>query len=207
MGTAKAVAEGVFGPTTWANVYYFAVGTFDPAHLDDANALIATAVHDLYVTAIDLAILSDQWRYDRTKVAFRDAPGSMFRTATVVGAAGTDTSGAEEGQVALLINWSSNDPRRGGKPRQYISGVPEDGVADPARLDSTRYAACSGRLNTWLAGLNARSHGTASGLTLLEMSFRDSNAWRSAAATWPIRAAACDVTIATQRRRIDRLRH
>jgi hypothetical protein len=206
VGTARVAVEGEYGPTKWANVYYMAVGTWDPAHLDDVITLLGSAIHDLYDSAIHLGNFDNGWHLSRTKIGFRDASDSMYKSTYVVDASGTWTGGGEDAQVCYLINWTTNDPRRGGKPRQYISGVIDASQRDVANLDGSFVSGVSGRIQTWLDGLHARSSGTASGVSLLEMSFVNGNAYRSTAHTWPIRAGSFNPVIATQRRRVDRLR-
>lgn len=205
VGTAKAEALGTYGPAIWANVFYYAVGTWDPAHLDDAVALIAAAVHDFYAT-LDMSQLAVGWNVTTTKVAFRDAADSLYRATVADAQSGADGSGDEAAQVAYLVNYTTNDDRKGGKPRTYVCGVPKDSMADSARLTNSVLTGTNTALTTWLGSLAARSHGTANGLSLLEMSFRSGNTWRDTAHTWPIRGVSLSPEVATQRRRVDRLR-
>lgn len=206
VGVAKAVVEGTYGPTTWANVMYFAVGTWDPAHLDDATTLVQLAVHDFYNTVFAPGNFSSHWTTRTVKVAFRDAADSLYRVTIADAVAGTSGAGDQDAQVAYLVNWVTNDPRKGGKPRQYIPGIPDDHVADVAHVSSGVVSGVSANIATWLAGLNARSHGTATGLSMVEVSFRDGGTWRDAAHSWPIRGGTLNTVVATQRRRVDRLR-
>jgi hypothetical protein len=206
VGTVKAEALGVNGPTTWANIFYFAVGTFDPAHLNDVTTLVGSAVHDFYTSGFTLAYFVPSWTLQRTKVTFRDASDSLYRSVYVVSATGTATAEVAVANASWLVNYTTNDPRKGGKPRTYVSGLNDDDLADSANLVSANVTTISGTLSTWLAGLNARTSGTASNLSLLEMSFRDGNTWRDTAATWPVRAIALNPVASTQRRRLDRAR-
>lgn len=207
VGTAKVEALGNYGPATWANVFYFAVGTFDPAHLDDAATLLHNGVMDFYSNVFTYATFPPAWTITTTKVAFRDASDSLYRVTVADAHSGTHSTVGEPAQVCFLVNWTSNDPRRGGKPRTYVVGVPDGDMADSARIDPATLTAFNTQLLTWLNGLNALTHGTASSLELLEMSFVDGGAYRTPEAhSWPIRGGSFSPEVATQRRRVDRLR-
>jgi hypothetical protein len=130
----------------------------------------------------------------------------MYRATVADAYAGTDTSGAQDAQVSYLVDWTSNDPRKGGKPRTYIPGVLNSRMADPATLDTSYASTVSEGIQDWLENLLAASSGTASHLQLIEESFRDGKAWRSAAHGYPIRDGHLNPIVATQRDRVDRLR-
>jgi hypothetical protein len=205
VGTIKAEVMGDYLETTWANVYYFAVGSSDPAHNEDVALLVHDATSALYATHL-LDILSVNWHISNTKITYRDASDSHYKRTYVEDYTGGVSGGSQDAQVAYLINWATNDPRKGGKPRNYIVGVPDSIVAGSAKLLTSAISEASTDLNEWLAALNGMSHGTASALSLLEMSFRNGKTWRDSAATWPVRSAAISPYVATQRRRVDRLR-
>jgi hypothetical protein len=205
VGTIKADALGTFNGVTWANVFYFAVGTSDPAHNQDVNDLVASAVHDFYSSGILLSAFPNTWTLDRVKLVYRDATDSHYKSVTVESATGSSAADLVPGQNALLINWTTNDPRKGGKPRTYVCGVHDDCLADSAHWRSDNLAAWQTQIRGWLSDIATMSHGTASDLELLEMSFRDGNTWRDSAVTWPVRDGAPNPVLCTQRRRTDRL--
>lgn len=186
-------------------MFYFAIGTFDPAHLNDAVLLLADGVTNLY-QRLGLGAFGFNWHLSTTKVVFRDAEGSLYRATVADALAGTSESACEGAQVSYLIDWVSNDDRRGGKPRQYIAGVAEAVCTDSVHVNAPTLASMNAGLSDWLAANASRAHGTANGLQLLEMSFRNGKTWRDAAHTWPIRGGSISPEIATQRRRVDRLR-
>lgn len=206
VGVAKAEALGTLGPSTWANVFYFAIGSFDPAHLDDVITMVGDTVFGLYHDGFTAGTFPNDWHIKTTKIAFRDASDSLYRATVADAMAGTGGAEVEAAQVAYLLNYTTNDPRRGGKPRQYISGVSDDLMTDSVTVDPTTVAALNGRLATWLAGAIAASHGTASGCQPIEESFVDGGAYRATAHSWPIRGITVNPVIATQRRRVDRQR-
>lgn len=206
VGTAKAEALGTIGPCTWANVFYFGIGTFDPAHLDDVITLVGNAVSGFYVNGFTMGTFDTTWHLRTTKIAFRDATDSLYRATVADSSVGTGSAEVVAGQTCFLVNYTTNDPRRGGKPRTYVPGPSDDLMLDAANLQSATVATLNTNLATWLAATIASSHGTASGCQPLEMSFADGGAYRTTAFTWPIRGVTVNPVIASQRRRVDRQR-
>lgn len=201
VGTAKVECLGTLGPATWANVFYVVV---------DAGAATPGAVatqitgwfHDFYAVAFDLGIFNNTWRKTFTVITYRDAEDSIVRLRVADALAGTGEANIEAAQVAYLVNWATGDIRRGGKPRQYVCGVPEEAMQDSARIASAIQAAVNARLITWLED----GPDLTIPLQLVEMSFRDGNADRAEAVTFPIIGGSLNPVVATQRRRVDRLR-
>jgi len=201
VGTAKIVAEGSYGPTTWANVFYVTIdaGTHTPG---DVIANCVTFIHGFYATAFSAASFPSGWALSTIVVTYRDAEDSIVRVRVADAIAGSAGAGGQDAQVAYLVNWSTGDIRRGGKPRQYVTGVPDGVVADSARLNAGTVTAVTGRLITFLtSGLTLSTP-----MQLVEMSFRNGNADRVAAVTFPIIGASLNPVVATQRRRVGRLR-
>jgi hypothetical protein len=79
-------------------------------------------------------------------------------------------------------------------------------MADTARIVPADVSSTNTNIAAWLSSLAGMSHGTASNPQLEEVSFRDAKAWRTDAATWPVRGGALNPVVATQERRVDRLR-
>ena len=201
ISTCKAVASGSYGPTTWANVFWFLIGT--TTHTPGVViADVATAVHDFYATAIGLGFFNTSWHHQFTTVTYRDAADSLVRLRVADAQAGTEAANEQDAQVAYLINWATSDPRRGGKPRQYLSGVWDGAMQDPAQLTSSAQTTINATLLTWLAGLPSRS----TPMQLIEESFRNGNTFRDTATHFPILGGTINPVVATQRRRVDRLR-
>lgn len=61
-------------------------------------------------------------------------------------------------------------------------------------------------IQTWLVDQLTYSSGDQTGVELVDMSFRNGNAWRDDALTLPIFSGFVSNVVATQRRRVDRLR-
>jgi hypothetical protein len=202
---AQAVVKGSYGPTTWVNVLYFSIpGLVDVDVLLAADDVGSAAI-DLY-NKLGYAHFSSGWKVSSAKVLIRDSGGSAFRSVTIADAPGTDSSGDQDAQVAYLINWYAGDVRRGGKPRQYICGVPMDACADSATLTSTFLGAMNSGLSDWFTELGDGSLPHSNVLELVEMSFIDAKAYRTTPVAYPITSGQVNPVVATQRRRIDRLR-
>lgn len=193
--------SGSYGPATWANVLYFLVG--DTTHTPgEVIAEIAAQMHSFYHDGFGLGNFSSSWSTNYCTITYRDAEDSIVRLRVSDAMAGIGDASGQDAQVAYLVNWSTGDIRRGGKPRQYVCGVPDDRIADSARLSPGTVTGITGLLLTWLAALP----GLTIPLELVEMSFRDGNAWRTAAAHYPIIGVSLNPVVATQRRRVNRLR-
>lgn len=201
VGTAKVVVSGEFGPATWANVYYVVVdaGASTPGAV---AAQIVTWFHDLYATAFGSSAFVTTWSITHMTITYRDAEDSIVRLRVADAFAGTTAPDAEAAQVCYLVNWATGDIRRGGKPRQYVPGVPEANLADSARLTSAFQAVINPRLITWLED----GPGLTIPLQLVEMSFRNAKADRTEAVHFPIIGGSLNPVVGTQRRRVDRLR-
>jgi hypothetical protein len=205
VGFARVAAEGIYDGTTWANVYYFQVVTYDNDHLQDVAQLLHDSLHALYNTVLS-SHLMEGWHLHRERISFRDSEDSVYRFNIADAVNGGHSGVEQDAQVAYLINWQSGDPRKGGKPRQYICGVPSASMIDAAHIDSSLVASVSAALASWIDDNTTRTSGTASGLVLVEMSFRNANTFRDAAAAFAIAGGTLDGTVATQRRRVDRVR-
>jgi hypothetical protein len=201
VGSVRAVMHGSLGPAEWVNVRYY-VGTFGGHTPGDVIAAVAQAEHDLYHNGMGLSAFPTVWSTQYCTVLYRDTSSSVVRVRVADVQAGTDNSGLQDAQVSYLINWSTGDPRRGGKPRSYIPGVIDAFLQDSAFLLPATVLNKSTLLTTWLTGLPAR----AIPLQLVEMSFVDHKADRVTPVTYPIIGAALNPVVATQRRRVDRLR-
>lgn len=201
VGTARAAVNGVYGPTTWANVYYVEVGE-TASTPGEVIAQIVSWFHDLYSVAFHLTDFAPGWATTWTTVTYRDADDSIVRVRVADAQSGDASSDENPAQAAYLVNWSTGDIRRGGKPRQYICGVADENLADSAKLTSTALGLINPRLITWLES----GPSLPIPLQLIEMSFVNGGVDRAAAATFPIIGASLNPVLGTQRRRVDRVR-
>ena len=202
---ARAIVKGLYGPATWANIMFFQIIT--PA--EGGNGLTADDVGEAAIalyTGLDMGDLSDDWSVTTCKVLYRDPEDTFVKSVTVADASGTNSSGDQDAQVAYLINWVSDDARRGGKPRQYIPGVPFDRCTDSVFLDSSVQSNFNTAIASWIASLPAGGWTNGTELAMVEMSFVDAGVDLDPPVGYPITGGHLNAAVATQRRRVDRLR-
>jgi hypothetical protein len=205
-GYAQAVCTGTYGPASWTNILYF--GILDPGTNTDLVVAgdVGAAAAALY-DKLGFAHFVDAWEHQTVKVIYRPLEGDMVKTATVADAVGTDSGDGESAQVAYLINWITSDYRRGGKPRTYICGVPVEATADSATLDTDWRGSMNSGLADWIAQIASGDDlPGATTLELVEMSFIDGGVARDPALAFPVGGGLVNHVVATQRRRVDRLR-
>lgn len=205
-GYVRAAAEGFYGSSTWANVFYFDMF----AHLADPPldviAWVKQAVHNFYHDGITLGNFVAAFSTQVIKITYRYSSTEQLTIRVADVQLGTHSGDGEPVQVCVLINWLVGDPRRGGKPRTYLTGVPEGVLSDDAHIDPGYIAGVNGLLATWLGSLATLSAGGITGGALVDMSFVDNKLPRAVGHPIPILGVGINPVAATQRRRIDRLR-
>lgn len=205
VGYSKAEAQGRYGPCTWANVMYFDTVPSDPGFPADVFAAVGHVVGTFYSTVFDLTIMPSNWTVDTCKVTYRADDTSIYTARVADAHVGTSGAAGQDAQVSYLINWITGDPRKGGKPRQYVCGVVDNAVLDPATLTAARVSGVNANLATWLGAFPYTS-GTAHVAGLVEMSFRNDKAYIDPPFPRPVIGGVLSPIVATQRRRVDRLR-
>jgi hypothetical protein len=168
----------------------------------DIITQVASNVHAFYHDAMLLESFPGDWHTSWITIAYRDAEDSLVRVRVADAQAGTGGESYQDAQVAYLINWATGDIRRGGKPRTYVPGVLDGNMADSAFLEAGTLSSINPLLINWLTAITGHSIA----MQLVEMSFRNGNAWRTDAHSFPIIGGSLNPVVATQRRRVDRLR-
>lgn len=203
----RVAFEGTNGPSTWAVIHWFQLASTGDATAAQLATLVG-AIRDAFGTAfIHVGAISSTTHLTRVKAAYRTQDGTLLRRSELVAdVVGTGSSDSEAAQVAMLINWATGDPRRGGKPRSYIPGVVDEVMLDSARLLSANVVTATNQAIAYIAAVNALTSGPLTGVKFVEMSFRDLKTYRAAAVSYDIDSGSCSTEVATQRRRVDRLR-
>lgn len=204
-GYARAAAHGVYGPATWVNVFYFSASPAEGSSAQDVCTDVAAYATDYY-NKIGLAEFSNQWSVQWVTVTYVDAEGSINRARIADALSGSDDGMDQDAQVAYLINYSVDDSRRGGKARQYVCGVPSSNMADSAKLTSDAMGTINGGLQDWFAEGPAGYGPNATVLELVEMSFVNAGLDIDPPIAHPINGLGLNPVVATQRRRVDRVR-
>lgn len=204
-GYARAVMHGTYGPASWVNVQYFLVTPADGKTSAEVVADIAAYQVDFY-NKIGYAEFPDGWQTTYTSILYIDEDGSLNKARVADVNAGTDSDGSQDAQVAYLINYSVDDGRRGGKARQYVPGVPNSNMADSANLTADSQGTINGGLTTWMAEGAAGFGDNETQLVIVEMSFVNAGVDVDPPVGYPINGLQVNPVVATQRRRVDRLR-
>lgn len=205
LGSARAVVAGNLGPATWVNVMYFDLTPTQTATETQIVEDIGYAALDLW-SRLGLSYFSTEFALHNCKVFYRALDNSTVKGVTVSSAVGSGSAGPQTAQVAYMINWFTGDARKGGKPRQYLCGVVDTALADPAHLTATALTDFNAGIATWLTELGNASlpHGTVTGLA--ECSFVNAKVDRVTPVLFDVTSGAMNSVVATQRRRVDRLR-
>lgn len=201
--SCRVVYSGTYLGTTWAVVHWLQLvltGPPLPVDQDDLNTGLAidfrenlfepfcqTACH--FTTTATTIYLPDEAKQRRVRVA---------------DAIGTQSGDGLPAQVSLLIDWSTLDGRRGGKPRSYMPGASADLVTESYSVKASELAGLNGHVADYIASVNGELHGNITGCEFVEMSFVTGNAYRAGGVIFPISGGYVRPVLATQRRRVDR---
>ena len=205
VGYAEVAVHGQYDAASWVNVFYVEVTPADGKTPAEIGADIAEAFHALY-EGLDAGNFSENWHVSYISSKYRADTSSVYRFRIADAFAGTDSGTDEAAQVSYLINWGTTDPRKGGKARQYLAGVASKNMADSASLTTDAVSSMSADLDAWLVDLAAAGWTNGTAFSLVEMSFVDGKADRSTPEPYPIFSGTISPVVATQRRRVDRLR-
>jgi hypothetical protein len=199
--------EGFYGEASWAVVHWFAmtwsIGP-DIAQLNAMVDLIAAKYAAKFVSGSDFTTA-----VSFTKVVANqtlDDPPSRLRTVRVYDYAGGEAGSNESAQVCYLIDWQTSDGRRGGKPRSYIPGVLDAWVDGEAVINPSQVAELTAKANAYVAEVNALTSDPYTGVEFIDASFVNLKDYRVAPVAFKILGGNCSNAVATQRRRVDRLR-
>lgn len=207
VGYVRAAYSGTIGPATWVNVFYISVVPADGATPGQVIADVVQWLRNFYNDGIGLGNLLVSWQTRYVTCVYRDAADSTVRLRVADALAGTNNDPPGAAQQAYLINYGTSDPRRGGKPRTYVAGVPDGKMQDSATLSSDALSSINDQLPLWLeANLDGSAVANGTATQLVEMSFVNGKVDRDAAVSYPILGATVNPITATQRRRVDRLR-
>lgn len=205
--TMRVAFEGTFGPATWAVVQYFALASTGDPTLAQLNTLVDAVGAAFGTNLIHLTGVSNQVHFTTIKATYRLQSGTgSYKTRRVADVTGNGSGDYDPAQVSFLYNWITIDDRRGGKCRSYIPGVVDGARADEVFLSGGTVTSLAGHAADYLTAIAAITSGPLTGLQMVEMSFVDGGAYRGAAVFFPVVAAAPSPAVATQRRRVDRLR-
>jgi hypothetical protein len=171
---------------------------------------------DGMVTALEGFWINDCWKqkashlwhvvdYDAVYALIEGQP-NVHRTHLADATAGLGSGASDTSNVCYLINWATGDARRGGKPRTYMCGFDEGDNADSANIVSSVISTFNPRIVTFLGHVQGHTSGALVCDQLVEYSTVLHNAYRAAGVTFNITAGSMNTVVASQRRRVDRVR-
>jgi hypothetical protein len=201
---AISYTDGVCNATNVLHFLCHEAGAVTPS---DVQSTCASLVN---LWAVDLwkVEATTHWHvttWDAVYAGIEDAPNvKRARGADATAGASSDTN--DYANCAFLINWSTGDPRRGGKPRSYLPGVGDASDADSANLQSSYVTNINAGIVSFLAGITGCGHGGLAPDNLIEYSTVLHGAYRATAAIWPIASGTVNPVIGSQRRRVGRVR-
>lgn len=214
-GTPPPLLPGVFRMTvgyefsgaTAANILYFVC--HETAGVSDADVLaMLTDLGHAWRDDVWKPFAANEWSVTSYKVVYASIEGApnVKRAELADATAGLASTDADYAQVAYLINWATGDPRRGGKPRTYLPGATQTDGPVPGAVVAAHQTAINSGIVTFLAHAAGATHGNLVCDGLVEYSTVSHKAFRAAGVTFPIGSGNCNGIVATQRRRVDRLR-
>jgi hypothetical protein len=203
----RVAFEGIYGPATWAVVHWFMCTPTDLASPANIHATVGELFGFFGTRLVDDGNVASTLHLTKAKAVYRPDSGDvLYRTVWIGDVAGAGSSDDNPAQVAFLYNWNTVDPRRGGKARSYIPGVPDAAQLDEARLTTSVVNALTIQANAYLVDIATAGDGPLDVDKMVEMSFRTGNDYRLAAVTYDITDCSLNQVMGSQRRRIDRLR-
>jgi hypothetical protein len=203
----RVAYEGTYGPCTWAVIHRFISNPSDVVTGAQLAAVLATlrdAFALRFITGPDTSNNLHLTRVAATRM--NDSGTNVVRRVIVADSSGDGGTDDDPGQVAYLYNWSSGDPRQGGKARSYLPGVLDSDQSDEGRLLGSVVTGRTTQALAYLTAANAASSGDLDGLQMVEYSTVDGLAYRTTAAVYTIDDVALNLVLGTQRRRVGRLR-
>jgi len=204
-GSIKIEYSGTYLGSRWAVVHWFAgdlTGLPSAADLDSIANDAATAFHDKLVGPF----CHTSCHFTETAVTVFLPLSQKRRRVRVADSTGADSSDPLPAQVSILIDWSSLDGRKGGKPRSYMPGVPSGHVTESYSVDPSDLATLNGHVADYVTAVNAISAGAVTSMKFVEMVFVSGGAYLPTGSTFTFDIDSGHVrpVLATQRRRSER---
>jgi hypothetical protein len=187
---------------SWANVMWLfltGTGTITVSELNDLADACSAAFADNF-----LPILSNQVTLDSTQIVLYDSGDAIEGLAGAGGTGGHSGTNQTPANVACVVSWQIASVYRGGHPRTYLCGVPDNSFDDTRSYTTSFKNAAESAAIAFHGDLEAIS-GISSGITSVEhgvVSFVHAGAWRTPPIFRRINTAHVDQRVDTQRRRL-----
>ena len=202
-GAVRVALQGSYGGAKWVNRFW--LNTTMSAKPTGAQVLaLSNAVSAAWRTRFLASLSTALTLSTQRTVLYYDATTEIAVDGADTGS-GTESSGVAEGaQVAFLINWSISGSYRGGHPRTYLCGVPQDHTTNAIGVTSGAITTLTTAAGNFLSDVNALTPSPFTAVTLGTFRFFRAHAAVDPPVFEPFLAGACSPLLATQRRRIGR---
>jgi hypothetical protein len=131
---------------------------------------------------------------------------NVYRTKAADAIAGQSNDTNDYASTAFLINWSTGDPRRGGKPRTYLAGVGQASDADSANISNTYRNNINTGIGNFFTAIAGHAEANLHLTNFIDYSTVNKGAYRLSGVVFPISGGTCNSVIGNQRRRVARVR-
>lgn len=122
--TCKVVFAGSYGEAVWNNVMWLFLTGSGEITSSDVQAL-SDAMSSAYGNAFQ-AVTNELWLFEQTQVTLYGPGDDTVDGYSASGVAGLHTGDSTPANIAVCISWRIAPHYRGGHPRTYLCGVPND---------------------------------------------------------------------------------
>jgi len=201
----RVAYEGTYLGTSWAVIHWFFCSVSAPLVNSDLDSM-ATALQAAFQDKLVHYFCNDQVHFKETALTLFLPLSQKRRRVKIVDAVGGNADNPLPAQVSILIDWSTLDGRRGGKPRSYLPGVGSDHVDESYSVKASTLANLNTHVAEYITAVNAITTAHLTSMKFVEMSFVSAGAYRAEGAViyFDIDSGYVRPVLATQRRRVDR---
>lgn len=200
VGTARvAIAASRTGAPDALNVFWLNLTSSAPAAAD--LAFVLDAVVAAYFARFTAFIATGVTISD-AKTSWLYATNSVLEVEHAYSDACTGGTGIDNFASSYVLNWHITDYYRGGKPRSYITGVPQSVVTDGRSIAASTRANLAAAAVNFMNDVNALSHGGITAVTLGTVRFQSHLQWLAPPVFKAYTGASTRGVMGTQRRRL-----
>lgn len=202
VGTARVAISGTGDAgNPWVNVFWLNLTATSPTAANFTSVL--SDVIGAY-TAHLLPSVANEWFATQIKGSYLHAAGSAFESVLSVSDEGSAGASPSTDATCSLINWAIPDYYRGGHPRTYLPGTPENQITNGRNLNGTFRSTLATGANAFITAVNAITEGGITAAALGTVRFASGNAWLTPPVFRAFTGASVNPIISTQRRRLAR---
>jgi len=149
------------------------------------------------------SVMHDACQIERVEGRLQLPGEAQFFAESSVQAAGVHPGDSLTAQVAAVISWQMIAPAwKGGQPRTYIAGIPDQAASTPTHWAGSYLIALESAADGFLAAVNDFTHAGVDALELGVLRRVDDKEWLPVPIFHPFVGASIDSRVDTQRRRL-----